>query len=88
MDDIPLPSSDDSPGPPGEENVKRERKHARRCQPDSSSCSSSKPKTHIETYSPSMVTSSPDYSPREEMKDTYHRDAKDHLGNIQFYCNI
>ena len=28
MDDIPLPSSDDSPGPPGEENVKRERKHS------------------------------------------------------------
>ena len=65
MDDIPLPSSPDSPGPPGEEHVKKQQinKISMKREPPRSSV---KDESHGETYSPSMVTSSPEYAPGEE----------------------
>ena len=69
MDDIPLPSSPDSPGPPGEENVKKEEINELRMKRNSSR-SSTKEANNGETYSPSMVTSSPEYTPGEDNGNT------------------
>jgi hypothetical protein len=65
MDDILMPSSPDSPGPPGEERVRKEeiiKTWVKRESPRSFV----KDASHGETYSPSMVTSSPEYTPGEE----------------------
>ena len=69
MDDIPLPSSPDSPGPPGEENLKKESMkeilHSRES-PRPYPISPLMATSFGETYSPSMVTSSPEYTPGED----------------------
>ena len=60
MEEIPLPSSPDSPGPPGEEHVKEEKfdkKPSKRESPKSIEKYDSK----TASYSPTMVTSSPEY---------------------------
>ena len=62
MEEIPLPASPDSPGPPGEENFQKESIPA----PGSFQTpfiSSPIAESAGETYSPSMVTSSPEYVP-------------------------
>ena len=81
MDDIPLPSSPDSPGPPGEENVKKEKVHEQIFERDSSR-SFTKSTLDEQTYSPSMVTSSPEYTPGEENTDTPSTEAKIYTGHL------
>ena len=66
MDDIPLPSSPGSPGPPGEEHVKKEEFNKKSLKRESPRSLDTKDAAHGETYSPTMVTSSPEYTPGEE----------------------
>ena len=60
MEEIPLPSSPDSPGPPGEEHVKKE-KFDKKSSKQEPLRSVEKVGSKILTYSPTMVTSSPEY---------------------------
>ena len=68
MDEIPLPSSPDSPGPPGEENHEKRAMNKILQNRESTRLVSMSPTPPLatsfgETYSPSMVTSSPEYTP-------------------------
>ena len=71
MDEIPLPSSPDSPGPPGEEDMKREEMKdivGNRESVHPYDVSPPIANSFGETYSPTMVTSSPEYAPGEDQK--------------------
>ena len=60
MEEIPLPSSPDSPGPPGEEHIKKD-KFIKKLDKRSSPEKARKDDSKRLTYSPSMETSSPEY---------------------------
>ena len=65
MEEIPLPASPDSPGPPGEEHVEREmfqKRPSRRKSPDNIVQDDAK----RQTYSPTMETSSPEYETEKD----------------------
>ena len=81
MDDIPLPSSPDSPGPPGEENVEKEKVNEPFFERNTARSANKSP-LYGQTYSPSMVTSSPEYTPGEENLDNLSTAVKVYTGNI------
>ena len=60
MEQIPLPSSPDSPGPPGEEHIEKD-KFIKKPNRHSSPEKARKDDSRRLTYSPSMETSSPEY---------------------------
>ena len=79
MEEIPLPSSPDSPGPPGEENLKKE------AIPTPGSIQPPFISSPIvdsvgETYSPSMVTSSPEYAPGVDDSTNVEIGSRKHKG--------
>ena len=79
MEEIPLPASPDSPGPPGEENFQKE------SIPTPGSIQTpfiSSPITESagETYSPSMVTSSPEYAPGGDDNTNIKIGSRQHKG--------
>ena len=89
MEEIPLPSSPDSPGPPGDDNREKEVKvvpglrheldNPEFIRPESKSPPPVTPGTG-DVYSPSMVTSSPEYETHQDestsAKETTKQDGK------------